>query len=129
MHLHIANLSPQVSKKDLGILFGRYAAPHCCQTFKKRTRDGKLLHYAYLNVDSEVTGKRLIQRYDNASMQGTHITVRSLVARRVDNERRDVNWRCHPWQRPERRVRERRMPNIAADLFELKGSDGVLPGR
>lgn len=128
MHLHIANLPQKVSKNDLDSLFGRLAKPHCFRTFKKRTRDGKVLHYAYMNVDSEVAGKKVIRRYDNASMQGTRITVRSLVARRVDNERRDVNWRRNTWQRPERRAGERRMSHIEVEVFELMGSAGAPVG-
>jgi hypothetical protein len=109
MEIHIGNLPPQATVSDLNNLFGLPTNQSHCRILKKHGSDGHVFHYGLVIIRHDVTGQRLIKRFRNASLSGTRLKLRELQPRRIDNERRALNWRIKRWTGTEQRAVERRV--------------------
>ncbi len=109
MELFIGNLP---ANANLGVLIAHFKGFSTRARFRmerKRQDDGRLLHYAVADFDSDKYAQKFLKKFNGQEFHGCELAIREYFYRSYNNERRAVNWREKPWRAGERRRNDRRL--------------------
>jgi uncharacterized protein YhdP len=107
MVIFLGNLPAEAGERDLCQMARLPAGTHL-RILKKKNRDGEIIRYGLIHVETEHVSRKILHRLRQFYYQDQEITVREYSHRVSSNERRRLDWRERSWHRLERRRSERR---------------------
>ena len=108
MDLIILELPEEAEVSDLKTLFRGLADKAEFKIVFQRYVDGSHCRYGIAKFKLPKPGKKAIRKFNNKKLLGEPVTVRQFHHRTYQNERRALDWRNKVWDKPERRIAERR---------------------
>lgn len=108
MDLIILELAEEAEVSDLKSLFKGLADKAEFKIVIQSYVDGSHCRYGIANFKLPKLGRKSIRKFNNKKLLDAPVTVRQFHHRTYQNERRALDWRNKVWDKPERRIAERR---------------------
>lgn len=78
---------------------------------RKRFKKHGYYRYGHVVINSDRIAPVALEALQDSKIRGTKLEIREFVERNAENDRRAPDWESRPWDRRQRRKKERRQNN------------------